>query len=153
MCFGQSPLEIYVESEFYPEHLTETYRVYQELMKGEIGPTLTLFIEDSVWGEENRLYIDTAMSLEGFRLASMVDTMPTPGTGPPRYTTQVAFRKISEYNDNLYDFYRLWVGISWNKKFEIFGRKIVFRQRPIRTKKEWSKSMWKYPAPDFLPKE
>ncbi|MCF8463195.1 MAG: hypothetical protein K9G41_00020 [Flavobacteriales bacterium] len=152
-CVAQSPLEVYVKSEFYLEHLSEANQVYQELMDGKVGFALQLFIDDTVYGVENRLYIDTIFQSEGFRVAAMIDTFPTPGTGPPRYTTQVAYRKISEFDDGGFDFHRLWVGISWDKKFEVFGRRVVYSNRSIRTKKEWARLMFKYPTPDFLSKE
>ena len=151
--YAQSPLEVYVKSEFYLEHLSESNQVYQELMDGKVGPELQLFIDDTAYGAVNRLYIDTIFHSEGFKVAEMVDTMPSPGTGPPRYTTQVAYRKIAEFDGAGFDFHRLWVGISWNDKFEVFERRIVYRNGSIRTKKQWAFSMWKYPVPNFLPKE
>lgn len=149
---AQSPLQIYVVSEFYNEHKAEADSALQELLDGTVGPVLTRFINDTVWGEHNQLYIDSIFSNDGFRLANTVDTIPTPGTGPPRYTTQVAYRKLSEYMGEGFQWYRLWLGISWNSNYDVFARKLTLTERTIRTKKDWNWMMWRHPCPKFLPK-
>ena len=137
-------LKEYMSRPEFIQHQRETYMVHKELITGKIGPTLELYLKDTVGADSSNLrFIKEAFACEEFRQHSTrIDTQKTTGVIPIKFTTMVAFRDIHYLGNDMFRRYRVNVSIQWDEKFQIVRRKLAFVARDIKSREHWTRGAW-----------
>jgi len=137
-------LKEYMSRPEFLQHQRETYMVHKELISGKIGPTLELYLKDTLGADTANLrYIKEAFACEPFRQHSTrIDTQKTTGVIPIKFTTMVAFRNIHYLGNDMFRRYRVNVSIQWDEKFQIIRRKLAFTPRDVKSRAKWDRAAW-----------
>lgn len=138
-------LQEYIKRPEFLQHHREANEVHRELISGNIGPTLKLYLTDSLASDTvNLRHIEKALANEQFRQHSTrIDTQTSTGAFPVKFETNIAFRDIRYVGNDMFRQYRLNVCIQWNEKFQIVRRKVTFSDGPnIKSREHWIRGAW-----------
>ncbi|MBI1288908.1 MAG: hypothetical protein GC178_15175 [Flavobacteriales bacterium] len=147
--FGMSQvdriLKEYKFSSTYLKHKLEAYQVHKELISGKVGPTLEMYLVDTLNADSSNLqYINEALASEQFKQHSArIDTHVTfGGTTPVNFTTMVAFRDIFYLGNDMFRRFMVNVSIHWDEKFQVTRREVHFIPRDVKSRESWTRGDW-----------
>ena len=140
-----------MDSPTFQKHKLEAFQVHKELINGKVGPTLKLYLADTLVADTfNLRNVNEALASEQFRTHSTrIDTQSTVGTTPVKFTTMVAFRDIYYLGNDMFRRFRVNVSIQWDEKFNIVNRSVSFVPRDVKSRERWTRAAW-YDTTEFF---
>lgn len=129
-----------------PEQLKlDAHTVHACLIDGKAEGCLEGFLNDSLWADQNRLYIDSALNSVDFRKhTTRIDTSYSIGRENGRYECNIAFRDIHYLGGNKFLQFRLnvrFVYLQNENGIRMIYRNVFLSRKQISNQTTWTRKV------------